>query len=117
MEEEQAATQFNQLMDALATAGFIHYEISNFARPGNYARHNSNYWKGIPYIGIGPSAHSFDGNTRQWNVRNNAHYLQAVQADNVPYAKEELTPSDKLNEYIMTALRTDRKSTRLNSSH
>src|SRR3546814_12315780 len=68
MEEEQAATQFNQLMDALATAGFIHYEISNFARPGNYARHNSNYWKGIPYIGIGPSAHSFDGRSEERRV-------------------------------------------------
>lgn len=106
MEEEQAAVQFNQLMDALAAAGFVHYEISNFAQPGNYARHNSNYWKGVPYIGIGPSAHSFDGGTRQWNVLNNAHYLKAVQADSVPCEKEELSSADKLNEYIMTSLRT-----------
>ncbi len=106
MDEEQAAVQFNQLMDALATAGFIHYEISNFAQPGNYARHNSNYWKGVPYIGIGPSAHSFDGHARQWNVRNNARYIKAIQADVVPYEKEELSTPDMLNEYIMTALRT-----------
>ncbi|MEC3878018.1 radical SAM family heme chaperone HemW [Parapedobacter sp. 10938] len=106
MEEEQAATQFIQLMDALETAGFVHYEISNFARPGGHARHNSNYWKGVPYVGVGPSAHSFDGHARQWNVRNNARYLSAVQADSIPYEKEELSPSDKLNEYIMTSLRT-----------
>lgn len=106
VDEGQAAAQFNQLMDALAAAGFIHYEISNFALPGNYARHNSNYWKGVPYIGIGPSAHSFDGHSRQWNIRNNAHYIRAIQADRVPYEKEELSTSDKLNEYIMTALRT-----------
>ncbi len=106
MDEGQAATQFNQLMDTLTAAGFIHYEISNFARPGNVARHNSNYWKGVPYIGIGPSAHSFDGRSRQWNVRNNAHYMRAIQTDTVPYEKEELTTPDRLNEYIMTALRT-----------
>lgn len=106
MDETQAAAQFNQLMDALATVGFVHYEISNFARPGNYARHNSNYWKGVPYIGIGPSAHSFDGHSRQWNVRNNAHYIKAIQVDDVPFEKEVLSASDQLNEYTMTALRT-----------
>src|SRR5690606_9119562 len=101
-----AAAQFNQLMDGLAAAGFIHYEISNFARPENYARHNSNYWKGVPYIGIGPSAHSFDGDTRQWNIRNNAHYIRAIRAGSIPCEKERLTSADKVNEYIMTALRT-----------
>jgi len=106
MDEEQAATQFNQLMDALAAAGFIHYEISNFAQPGNYARHNSNYWKGVPYIGIGPSAHSFDSHTRQWNVRNNAQYIKAIQAGSVPYKKEILSNVEEVNEYIMTSLRT-----------
>ncbi len=106
MDEEQAAAQFNQLMDALAKAGFIHYEISNFAQPGNYARHNSNYWRGVPYIGIGPSAHSFDGHARQWNVRNNAQYIKAIQADSVACEKETLSIADKFNEYVMTALRT-----------
>ncbi|MGV3763487.1 radical SAM family heme chaperone HemW [Parapedobacter sp.] len=106
MDEEQAAAQFDQLMDALAAAGFVHYEISNFARPGNYACHNSNYWKGVPYIGIGPSAHSFDGETRQWNIRNNAHYIRAIRAGSIPCEKERLTSADRVNEYIMTALRT-----------
>jgi len=106
MDEAQGASQFNQLMDALAAAGFIHYEISNFAQPGNDARHNSNYWKGIPYIGLGPSAHSFDGGTRQWNVRNNIQYIRSIQAGRVPCEQEVLTMADKLNEYIMTSLRT-----------
>src|SRR5690606_5332133 len=106
MDETQAAAQFNQLMDALASADVIHYEISNFARPGYDARHNCNYWKGVPYLGIGPSAHSFDGDTRQWNIRNNAHYIRAIQAGVIPCEKERLTNVDKVNEYIMTALRT-----------
>src|SRR5690606_21445795 len=106
MDEAQGASQFNQLMDALAAAGFIHYEISNFAQPGNDARHNSNYWKGIPYIGLGPSAHSFDGGTRQWNVRNNIQYIRSIQAGRVPCEQEVLTMADKLYEYIMTSLRT-----------
>ncbi|GGG81768.1 coproporphyrinogen III oxidase [Parapedobacter pyrenivorans] len=106
MREGQSAAQFEYLMETLTAAGFIHYEISNFARPGNYARHNSNYWKGVPYLGIGPSAHSFNGTTRQWNVSNNARYIRAINAGGIPCEKEELTEQDKLNEYIMTALRT-----------
>lgn len=106
MDEAQAADQFNYLIDTLEVAGFIQYEISNFARPGNYARHNSNYWKGVPYIGIGPSAHSFDGSSRQWNVRNNAHYTRAIQSGRLPRETEQLSTEDRLNEYIMTALRT-----------
>src|SRR5690606_31410065 len=106
MDETQAAARFNQLMDALASADFIHYNISNFARPGNDPRHNGNYWKGVPYLCIGPSAHSFDGDTRQWNIRNNAHYICAIQAGSIPCEKERLTKVDKVNEYIMTALRT-----------
>ena len=106
MDEGQSAAQFEYSMDALAAAGFTHYEIANFARPGNSARHNSNYWKGVPYIGIGPSAHSFDGRTRQWNVRNNTHYIRAIRSGSVPCEIEELSVQDKLNEYIMTALRT-----------
>ncbi len=106
MDEGQSAAQFEYLMDALTTAGFIHYEISNFARPGNYARHNSNYWKGVPYLGIGPSAHSFNGRSRQWNVSNNARYINAIQSGTLPFEMEELSEQDRLNEYIMTALRT-----------
>jgi len=106
MEEGQSATQFEFLMDALAAAGYIHYEISNFALPSHYAHHNSNYWKGVPYLGIGPSAHSFDGQTRQWNVRNNAGYIRALQSGLLPCEKEVLSTQDRLNEYTMTALRT-----------
>jgi len=106
MDEGQSATQFEYLMEKLTAAGYEQYEISNFAKPGHYAHHNSSYWKGIPYLGIGPSAHSFDGNTRQWNVRNNAKYIQAIQTGTVPYEREELTERDRLNEYIMTSLRT-----------
>ncbi len=106
MHEGQSAAQFTYLIDRLAAFGYEHYEISNFAKPGNYARHNSNYWKGVPYLGIGPSAHSFDGNTRQWNVSNNAKYIKALLIDELPYEQEKLTEQDRLNEYIMTALRT-----------
>ena len=106
IDDEQTAVQFGLLMDALAPAGYIHYEISNFAKEGHFAQHNSNYWKGVPYLGIGPSAHSFNGHSRQWNVRNNALYLKAVQQEAIPCETEQLTTADRLNEYIMTALRT-----------
>ena len=78
VDEEQAARQFGYLVEATQAAGYEQYEISNFALPGRYAVHNSNYWTGAPYLGIGPSAHSFDGESRQWNVANNAKYLKAV---------------------------------------
>lgn len=106
MDEGQSAAQFEYLMNKLTAAGFIHYEISNFAKPGNYARHNSNYWKGVPYLGIGPSAHSFNGHARQWNVSNNARYSKMIQAGTLPCEMEELSEQDRLNEYIMTTLRT-----------
>lgn len=106
MDEGQSASQFVLLMEQLADAGYEQYEISNFAQPNHRAYHNSNYWKGVPYLGIGPSAHSFDGRSRQWNVRNNAKYLQAIEGGTVPFEQEVLTERDRLNEYIMTALRT-----------
>ncbi len=106
MDDGQGAGQFESLMKILAEAGYEQYEISNFAKSGHYARHNSNYWRGVPYLGIGPSAHSFDGSTRQWNLRNNAQYIRSVQAGIVPYEREELSEQDQVNEYIMTALRT-----------
>ncbi|WP_106521797.1 radical SAM family heme chaperone HemW [Taibaiella chishuiensis] len=106
-DNEQAATQFELLMDALTGAGYDHYEISNFALPGRYAVHNTNYWRGAHYIGLGPSAHSFDGGSRQWNVANNALYLKQVLTDShVPAEREELSFEDRLNEYLMTSLRT-----------
>ncbi len=106
MNESQSAEQFLILMEMLEEAGFEHYEISNFAKPGCYSRHNSNYWKGIPYLGIGPSAHSFNGNTRHWDIPNNAKYIDSLLKEQIPSETEILTQENKLNEYIMTSLRT-----------
>jgi len=106
MNDQQSAGQFILLMDAMEQKGFEHYEISNFCRPGHYSRHNANYWKGVKYLGIGPSAHSYNGDTRQWNVANNAKYIQALETGQVPAETEVLTEADRLNEYIMTSLRT-----------
>lgn len=106
MNEQQSAEQFILLMDAMQTNGFEHYEISNFCKPGHYSKHNSNYWKGAKYLGIGPSAHSYNGETRQWNIANNAKYIQAIIKNNLPAETEILSEADRLNEYIMTSLRT-----------
>jgi oxygen-independent coproporphyrinogen III oxidase len=106
MNEQQSAEQFNLLMEAMQLHGFEHYEISNFCRPGHYSRHNSNYWKGVKYLGIGPSAHSYNGETRQWNIANNAKYMQSILQDKIPAETEVLTEANRLNEYIMTSLRT-----------
>ena len=106
MNEEQSAEQFMELMDDMQAHGFEHYEISNFALPNHYSRHNTNYWKGVKYLGIGPSAHSYDGEKRQWNIANNAKYLQALDKKTVPAEIEVLTEANRLNEYIMTSLRT-----------
>ncbi len=122
IDEEQAARQFEMLMQILRANGYEHYEISNFAKPGKYARHNSSYWTGEPYLGIGPAAHSFDGNrTRRWNVANNARYLKGVEDACPPLAEEDgkmgaleetwfeqeiLTDAQRYDEYVMTALRT-----------
>jgi oxygen-independent coproporphyrinogen-3 oxidase len=106
MNDQQSAEQFILLMDAMQTRGFEHYEISNFCKPGHYSRHNSNYWKGIKYLGIGPSAHSYNGETRQWNIANNAKYILALEKAEIPAESELLTETDHLNEYIMTSLRT-----------
>ncbi|MDB5008100.1 MAG: coproporphyrinogen oxidase [Mucilaginibacter sp.] len=106
MDDQQSAAQFILLMDAMQTHGFEHYEISNFCKPGSYSKHNSNYWKGINYLGIGPSAHSYNGETRQWNVANNAKYIQALEKAEIPAETELLTETNRLNEYIMTSLRT-----------
>jgi len=106
LNDKQSARQFEQLTDAMATHGFEHYEISNFCKPGHYSRHNANYWRGVKYLGIGPSAHAYNGTTRQWNVANNAKYIQSIQRGNIPAEVEVLTQENRLNEYIMTSLRT-----------
>ena len=98
--------QFLLLMEWMENAGYDHYEISNFAKPGFRSRHNSSYWQGKKYLGIGPSAHSFDGISRQWNISNNNIYIDSINKGIMPFEKEILTPTQKLNEYIMTSLRT-----------
>jgi oxygen-independent coproporphyrinogen-3 oxidase len=106
MNDEQSAAQFSYMMEEMQQKGFEHYEISNFCKPGAYSRHNSNYWKGVKYLGIGPSAHSYNGETRQWNVASNAKYIQALESGTIPAETEVLTETNRLNEYIMTSLRT-----------
>jgi putative oxygen-independent coproporphyrinogen III oxidase len=106
VDEERAARQFEMLMESTEKQGYQHYEISNFALPGRYARHNTNYWRAESYLGIGPSAHSFDGISRQWNVANNAQYIQQISEGKVPFEREVLTPNQCYNEYVMTTLRT-----------
>ncbi len=104
----QAAAQFIILSDVAQQMGYEHYEISNLALPGSYAVHNSNYWRGHPYLGIGPSAHSFDGHReRRWNVANNALYTKSLLTGDIQwFDKEQLSSLDNLNEYLMTSLRT-----------
>ena len=104
--ETQSASQYLELIDSLSEAGFEHYETSNFAKPGRYSKHNTNYWKGVSYLGIGPSAQSFNGETRQWNVANNAKYIDGILKGNIPAEQEILTTANRVNEYIMTSLRT-----------
>jgi oxygen-independent coproporphyrinogen-3 oxidase len=106
VEENEAARQYQTLLQMAASAGMEHYEISNFCKPGKYAIHNSNYWRGFPYLGIGPSAHSYDGTTRTWNIANNALYMKAIQHGNSFSSEEQLTPAMQYNEYVMTGLRT-----------
>jgi oxygen-independent coproporphyrinogen-3 oxidase len=106
IDADKQSEQFLLLMQWMEEAGYEHYEISNFARPGFRSRHNSSYWKGEKYLGIGPSAHSFDGSSRQWNISNNNIYIDSVKKDIIPLEKEILTATQHLNEYIMTSLRT-----------
>ena len=106
MNDEQSAEQFVTLMDAMQSKGFEHYEISNFCKPAHYSRHNSNYWAGVKYLGVGPSAHSYNGESRQWNVANNSKYIQSMAKSEIPDETEILTETNRLNEYIMTSLRT-----------
>lgn len=104
-DEEVAHQQFLILREMLIGAGYDHYEISNFGKPGWRSVHNSNYWKGVPYLGIGPGAHSFDGDLRRWNVRNNALYGQRVGSGEGWFETERLTVRDRYNEWMMIQLR------------
>jgi oxygen-independent coproporphyrinogen-3 oxidase len=106
VDAEKQSRQFEMLMEKLMAAGYEHYEISNFARPGFRSKHNSSYWQGKPYLGLGPSAHSYNKTSRQWNIANNALYIKSINENAVPFEKEELSSTQKINEYIMTSLRT-----------
>ncbi len=105
-EDQAFEEQYFYLIDALADAGLEHYELSNFGKPGWHSRHNSAYWSGAAYLGLGPSAHSFVGHQRSWNIAHNARYLRAVAEGNLPIEETEaLTPTDQLNEFLLTRLR------------
>lgn len=104
--DDLSSRQFLVMMDELRKAGFRHYEISNFGKEGFFARHNSNYWLQQHYLGLGPSAHSFNGTSRQWNVRNNNLYVRALKENSSFFEREELSDKDRYNEYVLTRLRT-----------
>jgi len=104
--DESSAEQFKILIQTLEENGFIQYEISNFGKENYFSKHNSSYWKRKFYLGLGPSAHSFNGNTRQWNVANNAKYIKAIIAGEVPFELEKLSKNDRYNEYVLLGLRT-----------
>lgn len=104
--EEQTARQFEIMLEEMLAQGYEQYEISNFCRPPHYAQHNSSYWRGAHYLGVGPSAHSFNGHSRQWNIPNNAKYIKALENNALDFELEELSPQDQYNEYVLTALRT-----------
>jgi oxygen-independent coproporphyrinogen-3 oxidase len=106
VDDEQAQEHFQLLLDYLQAADFIHYELSNFGKEGFFSRNNSAYWQGKSYLGIGPSAHSFNGQQRSWNVRNNSIYINSIKNDILPSEVETLTVTDRYNEYVMTGLRT-----------
>ena len=106
IDDEKSVRHFEILMDRAAAAGFEHYEISNFAKPGFYSRHNTSYWKGEPYLGVGPSAHSYDRGSRQWNISNNHEYIRKLMVGTIPAEREVLSEENKFNEYILTKLRT-----------
>lgn len=100
------AEQYLLLIDMMEQSGYDHYEISSFALPGMHSRHNTSYWNGEHYFGFGPSAHSFNGDSRTWNIANNAAYIRSLDADRIPSESEKLTEKQQLNEYVMTAIRT-----------
>jgi oxygen-independent coproporphyrinogen-3 oxidase len=108
VDENAAREHYEILLDITSEAGYLNYEFSNFGKPGFQSKNNTAYWEGKPYLGIGPSAHSYDGESRSWNVANNSRYIKSIAAGELPSEKEILTLKDKYNEYIMTALRTEK---------
>lgn len=106
VDSDDQARQFLMMTDFLTARGYLHYEISNFALPGEQSVHNSSYWSGTHYLGLGPSAHSFNGVSRQWNVANNPLYIRALEEGRIPFEVETLSKTQRFNEYLMTSLRT-----------
>lgn len=106
VDEELAATQFEIMVETLTGQGYEQYEVSNFCKPGYRSQHNSAYWRQEKYLGVGPSAHSYDGTSRQFNVSSNGRYLKAIENGTVPFEREILRRNDKINEYLLTTLRT-----------
>ncbi len=106
LDEQQAEREYKELLTWAEANNYVNYEFSNFAKPGFESVNNTAYWSGRPYLGIGPSAHSYDGLTRSWNVANNALYLKSIEQQELPITREELTFVDRYNEYVMTRLRT-----------
>lgn len=106
VEDELAQEHFEILVETMEKAGFEYYEFSNFGKPGFFSKNNTAYWQGKSYLGIGPSAHSYNGNVRSWNINNNVKYLTALEKEELPNESEQLSTTDKYNEYVMTGLRT-----------
>ena len=106
VDDDKAEEQFVILTKELDKAGFIHYELSNFGKEGFFSKNNSSYWLGKSYLGIGPAAHSFNGEQRSWNVQNNAIYIKKISNNQLPIQRETLSVTDRYNEYVMTGLRT-----------
>lgn len=104
--DDFVAEEFEIMQDAMEASGYIQYEISNFGKPGAFALHNTNYWTGVPYLGVGPSAHSFDGTNRGYNVANNSAYVRALRNEILVFETDNLNTEDRVNEYILTSLRT-----------
>jgi len=106
IDSKKSAEQFEILINEMEKRKYIHYEISNFCKEGFYSKHNSNYWKRINYLGVGPSAHSYNGVSRQWNVSSNSTYINSLKKNILSFEKEVLSENQKYNEYILTSLRT-----------
>ncbi|CAN5379304.1 radical SAM family heme chaperone HemW [soil metagenome] len=106
IDEQHSSEQFEIMLEAMHKSDFVQYEISNFCKDGQFSKHNSNYWLKEKYLGLGPSAHSYNGETRQWNISNNALYIQSIEKGELNFEKEELTKVQRYNEYVLTSLRT-----------
>lgn len=106
VDEDESNAEFNLLLEKTGNAGFVNYEISNFGKPGYFSQHNTNYWKQVPYLGLGPSAHSFNGYSRQWNIKDVKKYIRSINSGKLLFEREELDIKTKFNEYVLTSLRT-----------